>query len=169
LFCRAIHGDILDFRARVLATRAACGSRRGRHRLTLAPPLERSGGQPPPRGHDVAKGRPAFAGGRRSLSGARRLCCHRVARVVDPRWRYFGRQLDAHACFGFSMRRFSAAIRPTPFTGVNHRPSGREPCLACDANPRRRLCLSPPLDAATRNPWSLWRDPVRVTAPRLPA
>ena len=83
--------------------------------------------EPPPRGHDIAPGR-------RSLSGARRQCCHRVARVRDPSWRYFGRQPDAHASFEFFMRRLNAAIRPTPFTGVNHRPSGRVPCLARDAN-----------------------------------
>ena len=71
--------------------------------------------EPPPRGHDVAPGR-------RSLSGARRQCCHRVPRVEDPRWRYFGKQPDAHASFSFSMRRFAAVIRSTPLAGVDCRP-----------------------------------------------
>ncbi len=77
--------------------------------------------EPPPRGHDVAHGR-------RSLSGARRQCCHRVARIRDPRWRYFGRQPDAHASFVFFRRRFHAAIRPTPFSGVKHPALSRVAC-----------------------------------------
>lgn len=78
--------------------------------------------EPPPRGHDVAPGR-------RSVSGARRQCCRRVGRVGDPRWRYFGRQPDAHASFEFSVRRFHAAVRPTPLTRVTHRLSSRERVL----------------------------------------
>jgi len=91
-----------------VAARLASSCRRSlkqEERRTKATP------EPPPRGHDVAHGR-------RSLSGARRLCCHRVARVGDPRWRYFGRQPDAHASFEFFVRQLRAAFNPTPSFAV---------------------------------------------------
>jgi hypothetical protein len=72
--------------------------------------------EPPPRGHDVAHGR-------RSLPGARRLCCHRVSRAREPELAVFRETAGRSRVIQFFMRRVAAATCSTPSMIVGYSPA----------------------------------------------